>query len=87
MEPDWTKKIASSSMCTYFYVIFVINAIAAAFAVVSVLFMFGNTPTGTSMIWQIFTVLLTLIAIAIPFLNALFMFMLCNRALLEPKTA
>jgi len=80
-EPEWTKSISSTTVCTYFYVMFLLVAVAAG---VVVLFDLSLVVTsggrrGLSLLLR------SLVALALPLLNALFLYVLCARSLLEKK--
>ncbi len=79
-EPQWTKGIASSTVCGTYYVIFIVYAILAALAVVgtiAILFAY-KLPKGMS-IGLGFQGLLTASIAAV---LALFQYLVCSRALL-----
>ena len=84
MEPTWTKKISSNTVCQTYYVIFWIYAFLAALALVGtigILFMF-KLPKGLS-VGIGFQGLLTA---SIGATLTLFQYLICSRALLsEPK--
>ena len=84
-EANWMKKISSEGMCTYYYALFIINAISSVIGIFGMFLMFRNMPAGSNMLMNIVTVLLMLLAIALPIFNSLFLFMLCNRALLTHR--
>lgn len=80
-EPQWMKSISSNSICTYFYVLFLLVAVAAG---VVVLMDFGVIlGSGGRRGWTL--LLRSLVALALPLLNALFLYVLCARSLLERK--
>lgn len=79
-EPEWTKKINSRVVCGYYYILFVINAVLA---VLSVLFMIGvlpflSLPKGA----LISNGVLSLFVLALSVVNSLFLYLVCDRALL-----
>lgn len=80
-EPEWTKKINSRVVCGYYYILFVINAVLA---VLSVLFMVGvlpflALPKGV----LISNGVLSLFVLALSVVNSLFLYLVCDRALLR----
>ena len=80
-EPEWTKKINSRVVCGYYYILFVINAVLA---VLSVLFMVGvlpflALPKGA----LISNGVLSLFVLALSVVNSLFLYLVCDRALLR----
>ena len=79
--PEWTKKISNSAVCTWYYILFIANCVIAGIALLYVvgIMPFLRLPKGL-MISQGFT---TLISIAIVVVNALFLYLLCDRSLLE----
>jgi hypothetical protein len=80
MEPQWTKKISSNTVCTTYYYIFVIYAILAVLAVVGTIgiLVAYKLPKGLSVGLGFQGILTGLIAAAL----ALFQYLVCSRALL-----
>ena len=80
-EPDWMKSITSNTVCTYFYVMFLLVAVAAGVVVLMDLFVVFKTGgrKGLGLLVR------SLVALALPLLNALFLYILCARSLLEKK--
>ncbi len=84
MENGFTKKIPSWFICDWFYAFFVINAIVFALVLIALLYIamtFGSLLKGAFGV-QYFNSILTLIVAGT---NALFFYIICNRALLEAK--
>lgn len=80
-EPEWFKTIPSDAICGYFYIMFVIVAIAAGVIVLADLsYLFSSKGRGGFML-----LLRSLIALALPLINALFLYILCSRSLLAKK--
>jgi hypothetical protein len=77
-EPSWTKRISSNSVCFFFYLMFLLVALGAGLVVLVDLTAILGGRKGSIM--YLFRSLLTL---SIPLLNALFMYILCSRSLLE----
>ncbi len=80
MEPEWTKKISSNTVCTTYYYIFVIYAILAVLAVIGtigILFAY-KLPKGLSVGLGFQGLLTAGIAATL----ALFQYLVCSRALL-----
>lgn len=85
MEPQWTKQIPSSTICTTYWVFFVVYAVLAVLAAlgtVGILFS-AKLPKGlaVSVGFQ------GLLAAVISAVLALFMYLICDRALLARKEA
>lgn len=80
-EPEWTKSIPSNTVCSYFYVLFFIVAVGAGLVVVADLaYIVGSGFRRGYML-----LLRSLLMLAIPVLNALFLYVLCARSLLERR--
>ena len=80
MEPDWTKKISSETVCNFFYAFFVIYAffaVVSLFGLVS-LFVFANKLPRSILITQSLYALVTL---GLATTMALFHYLICDRAL------
>lgn len=71
-EPNWSKNISNSSVCTWFYALAIVNAFFAIAGIVLVLM--SNKVTMPT----VFTVLLSA---GVGFTNAWFLFLVCNRGL------
>jgi len=79
VEPDWMRSIPSTVICQYFFVIFVLVAALASLVVVSdVLRLMSPKNKG-----GVFSLLRSLVMLALPVVNALFLYILCSRSLLE----
>jgi hypothetical protein len=81
VEPEWMQNIPSTVICQYFFVIFVIVAVLASLVVVSDI-MRLLTPKNKG---GVFSLLKSLVVLALPVVNALFLYILCSRSLLEGK--
>jgi len=79
IEPDWMKSIPSSSICQYFFVIFALVAGMAALVVVQDILVIVSTRGKKG--WGF--LLRAMIAFILPVVNALFLYILCSRSLLE----
>jgi hypothetical protein len=79
MEPKWTEKIASSTICNYFYVFFVIFAVWAAISVLGGVWVFATTKMGFGMLLAV--LFNTLLSFGISATSALFLYLICERAL------
>jgi len=80
-EPDWMKSITNNTICMYFYVLFLIVAFAAAVVVaVDVFIVLGSGGRKGLML-----LVRSLVMLVLPLVNALFLYILCSRSLLEKK--
>jgi uncharacterized membrane protein len=79
MEPEWTKRISSETVCNFFYAFFVVYAILAVVSVVGLVGILSTAklPKGI-MVAQTFY---GLIMIALATTMALFHYLICDRAL------
>ncbi len=79
MEPEWTRRISSTVVCNFFYIFFVLNAIVAVLAVISLVgtFTFMSVPKGLTPALG----LQALISILLATTQALFLYLICDRAL------
>jgi hypothetical protein len=82
MEPEWTKRIASTSICNFYYAFFVAYALIGAIAliglVVTVFTLKASKGLLAMMVFQ------NLLMIAISVVLALFQYLVCDRALIAP---
>lgn len=74
-EPSWSKKIANSSVCTWFYALAVLNLLFGTAGVLSALYMMSKGKEN------MFGILLVALAASIGFTNSWFLFLVCNRGL------
>ena len=85
MEPEWTKQISSETICTFFYVFFLVYAVLAGLAVVGFLgslFMIKKLGSAGPMMSGGYLIM-SLIAATM----ALFYYLICDRGLLQGKKA
>jgi hypothetical protein len=75
MEPQWTKQISSSTVCDWFYIFFIFNAIFVALLVFTLFS--GLKGSVRSRLIQV------LPAGIIGTINVLFWYLMCDRALLQ----
>jgi hypothetical protein len=79
VEPEWMQNIPSTVICQYFFVIFVIVAALASLVVASdVMRLLSPKNKG-----GLFSLMRSLVMLALPVVNALFLYILCSRSLLE----
>jgi hypothetical protein len=79
MEPEWMKQIPNSNVCYYFYIMFAVVAVFAGVIVLSDVYTLLRGKLG------IMALLRSVISFVIPVVNALFLYILCSRSLLEKK--
>ncbi len=84
MEPEWTKKISSNSVCTTYYYIFILYAVISVLALVGTIgiLVAYKLPKGLSIGLGFQGLLSALIAAVL----ALFQYLVCSRALLGEET-
>jgi len=73
-EPNWSRDISNSSVCTWFYAFAIINAIVAVAGILGAV-LYKKAPVGV--------ILYLLIFGSISFFNAWFLFVVCSRGLHE----
>ena len=78
-EPAWMKSITSANVCRYFYIMFGLVAILAGFVVVSDVFVIISSKGRAG--WGL--LIRSILAFAIPVINALFLYILCSRSILS----
>lgn len=74
-EPSWSKKIANSSVCTWFYALAILNLLFGTAGVLSALYLMSK---GKENLFGTFVVAL---AATFSFTNSWFLFLVCNRGL------
>jgi hypothetical protein len=80
MEPDWSKKISSETVCNFFYAFFIIYAIFAVMSLLGLvgLFVFASKMPKAVLITQSLYAVVTL---GLATTMALFHYLVCDRAL------
>ena len=73
-EPAWSKSISSTTVCTWFWFIGLLNAFGAVLAVFSVLLALSKGKAAVGM-------LVSLAIASLGFINAWALFLVCNRGL------
>ena len=74
-EPNWSKQISSSSVCTWFFVLACLNGILAVAAVVGVVILVFAKKG------QVVALVPSVIAAFLGFVNAWAFFLMCNRGI------
>lgn len=83
MEPTVFKSISNTTVCNFFYIFFIVYAVLLGFVVLSGIatLLFVKMPTGQ----QIAAGVGYGIAMAIVITELLFMYLMCDRALIAPQ--
>jgi hypothetical protein len=80
MEPQWTRQISNSTVCDWYYILFLLNAFVAVVAVLGTLMVVFGMKLQKGLAFAFgFQGLLT---IAIATISSLFMYLVCDRSLL-----
>ena len=80
MEPEWTKQIPSSAVCNFYYIFYVVYAVAAVFVVIATVGILLTVKMPKGMMFA--TGLQSLFAFGLAAVNALFLYLICDRSLL-----
>ena len=78
-EPAWMKQITSANVCRYFYIMFGLVALLAGFVVLSDVYVIVASKGRTG--WGL--LVRSVLAFAIPLINALFLYILFARSILS----
>ena len=83
MEPEWTKKINNTTVCNFYYIVFVIAVMAGVLAVIAlfVIPFIKGVPPGLKVIQMIGLLSQGALAIA----ASLAAYLVCDRALISGK--
>ena len=76
---DALKPVSNSSLCTWFYLMFMINLIFASIMVIRLMYLLVKSKVG--LVMGSVTFLLTLVSVAVPLVNGAFFYALCDRSL------
>ena len=74
-EPAWSKQIASSTVCTWFYALALVNLFFGVAGVLGGLYLLSKGKGSMG------GVAVTVLAAFIGFMNSWFFFLVCNRGL------
>jgi membrane glycosyltransferase len=83
MEPDWTKQIQSTTICNTYYAFFVIYTVLFGVGVLNsayTMFFLKGMPPLVKMSLVLLNILFSALAVTL----VLFMYLMCDRALLAP---
>ena len=70
-EPNWSKQISNSTVCTWFFLLAVLNALLAVAGVLAALLVAKNRDVALPL----------LLSGGLGFVNAWFLFLVCSRGL------
>ena len=74
-EPDWSKSISGATVCTWFYILALLNGIIAAAGVVGVVMLLTNGSKSLATLAPLF------VGGLVGFVNAWALFLVCTRGL------
>jgi hypothetical protein len=84
MEPKWAQSIDKRTICSFYYALFILNLIIASVGAVGLVgTIYVSKRLASPVFWLFILVQLGLLGIAV--LNALFLYVICERALEEKK--
>jgi hypothetical protein len=75
MEPDWSKSIESSTVCFWFYILAIFNAVAGVAGILATTYLVSMGIYKSSSLIGI------IIAVMLACTNTWFLFLVCNRGL------
>ena len=82
--PQWTNKIPNYVLCDYYYIFFIIFSVWAVLSLLGGIWIYASTKMAIGMfVAFIFNVL---ISFGIAATSALFMYLICERALKQTET-
>lgn len=74
-EPSWSKKISSTTVCTWFYALAIINLLFGAAGILLTLYSVSKGKSSNAYLFGY------IIGASIGFMNSWFFFLVCNRGL------
>ena len=77
MEPQWMQAIASSTVCNWFYIFYIVNLVFLAIIILGMVFLAVNTKKGLTMP----NIYIGLISSVVACTNTLFFYIMCERSL------
>lgn len=84
MEPQWTQGIEKRTICTFYYALFILNSVIALLMLGGLVGTIASSKKMSNPIFWLF-ILVEVGLISIGVLNALFLYVICERALVEEK--
>ena len=75
----WLESVSNTSLCNWFYLMFILNLIVSVVMIVRIIVMLVYTRPGILMGSMAF--ILTVLAVTIPVINGAVFYALCDRAL------
>jgi hypothetical protein len=82
--PEWTNKISDNVLCGYFYIFFIVFSVWAALSLLGGVWIYATTKLSFGMLVAI--VFNILLSFGISATSALFLYLICERAL-KPAAA
>ena len=79
MEPEWTKKISSTVVCNWYWILFVVSATASVLIVLAMIYIM--VKSGVSMRDGGFKMFMLLIQLGFAMTSTLFYYLICDRTL------
>jgi hypothetical protein len=76
---EWLDMVSNKSLCNWFFIMFVLNCVAAGIMLLRLISILMNSRSGLLLGSASF--ILTLVAVVIPVINGAFFYALCDRAL------
>ena len=77
--PQWTDKISNSTLCDYFYIFFVIFSVWAGLSFLAGIWVFSTSKMSLGMLVAV--IINILLSFGISATSALFLYLICERAL------
>jgi hypothetical protein len=74
-EPDWLASISSGTVCTWFYIMAILNSLVAVAGVIVIVMLLSKGVKSMG------TIVPLLVSMTIGLTNAWFLFMMCNRSI------
>ena len=79
----WLESVSNSSLCDWFYLMFILNSIVGVIMIIRIVVMLFYTRPGILVGSAAFFI--TLLAVVVPVINGAFFYALCDRALPNTK--
>ena len=73
------NSVSNTSLCNWFYIMFILNCVVAAIMLVRVIHMLSVTKAGLGL--GSITLILAIVSVTIPLVNGAFFYALCDRSL------
>jgi len=78
-EPEFFKQISNTSICTWFYIMFIINVLFAFMVLIYIAY--RSISVSTPIAYKLIFLAVYSLLLAVPVINTTFFYIMCDRTL------